>query len=104
MSTPKRHERAATRSPVALAKAAYELARAALPAYSSPFSRKDFTQAQLWACLVLMEFCKTDYRGVVAYLQDFAELRQALHLSRIPHYSTLCKAKERLGKMPPLDR
>jgi hypothetical protein len=98
------HLRVATRSPVALAKAAYGLAQAALPAYSSTFSRKDFTQAQLFACLVLMEFFKTDYRGLVAYLEDFSELRQALHFThKVPHYSTLCKAKERLGKVRPLD-
>jgi hypothetical protein len=96
--------RAATRSPVALARTAYRVAQAALPAYSSPFSRKDFTQAQLFSCLALMEFCKTDYRGIISYLADFSELRQALELKdKVPHYSTLCRAKERLGKMVPLN-
>ena len=95
--------RAATRSPVALAKTAYGVAQAALPAYSSPFSRKDFTQPQLYACLVLMEFFKTDYRGIVAYLSDFSDLRQVLGLTdKVPHYSTLCRAKDRLGKTAPL--
>jgi len=95
--------RAATRSPVALARTAYRVAQAALPAYSSPFSRQDFTQAQLYACLVLMEFLKTDFRGIVAYLHDFSELRQELGLEyKVPHYSTLCRAKDRLGKQVPL--
>ena len=95
--------RAATRSPVALARTAYSVAQAALPAYSSPFSRKDFTQPQLYACLVLMEFFKTDYRGIVAYLSDFSDLRATLGLQdKVPHYSTLCRAKERLGKTVPL--
>ena len=99
-----KHLRAATRSPVALARTAYSVAQAALPAYSSPFSRKDFTQAQLCACLMLMEFCKTDYRGIIAYLTDFSELRQVLDLKeKVPHYSTLCRAKERLGKSVPLN-
>lgn len=97
--------RAATRSPVALARKAYQVAQASLPAYFSDRSRKDFTTAQLYACLVLMEFFKTDFRGIVAYLNDFAELRQALKLNdKVPHYSTLCRAKERLGKSAPLNR
>jgi hypothetical protein len=44
----------------------------------------------------LKTFLKTDYRGVVAVLEDFAELRQALGLAKVPHYSTLCKAQQRL--------
>jgi hypothetical protein len=96
--------RAATRSPVALARTAYQVAQAALPAYFSVRSRKDFTQAQLFACLVLMEFFRTDFRGLVAYLDDFAELRRVLDLTeKIPHYSTLCRAKKRLGKPVPLN-
>jgi hypothetical protein len=96
--------RAATRSPVALARTAYRVAKAALPAYSSPFSRRDFTQPQLYACLALMEFCRTDFRGIISYLEDFSELRQVLDLKdKVPHYSTLCRAKDRLGKAVPLD-
>jgi hypothetical protein len=95
--------RAATRSPVALARTAYQVAQAALPAYFSDRSRKDFTQAQLFACLVLMEFFRTDFRGIVAYLNDFAELRRILKFTdKVPHYSTLCRAKGRLGKRVPL--
>ena len=90
--------RAATRSPLALAKKALAIATAALPAYSSVYSRKDFTQPQLFACLVLMEFFKIDYRGIIAYLSDFAELREVLGLKKVPHYSTLFYAKDRLGK------
>jgi len=95
--------RAATRSPVALARTAYQVAQAALPAYFSDRSRKDFTQAQLFACLVLMEFFRTDFRGVVVYLNDFSELWEVLEFSdKIPHYSTLCRAKQRLGIAAPL--
>jgi hypothetical protein len=97
--------RAATRSRVALATTAFSIAQAALPAYSSPFSRRDFTQPQLYACLVLMEFFRTDYRGIVAYLADLSDLRRVLGFKdKIPHYSTLCRAKERLGKPRPLHR
>lgn len=87
-----------TKSPRAVAQEALRLARAVLPAYSSKFSRQDFTQHQLFALLTLKTFFKTDYRGVVQLLEDFAELRQDLGLDKVPHYSTLCYAAERLLK------
>jgi len=87
-----------TKSPRAVAQEALRLAREALPAYSSKFSRKDFTQHQLFALLVLKTFLKTDYRGLIQMLVDFRELREDLGLDKIPHYSTLCKAVQRLLK------
>jgi hypothetical protein len=87
-----------TKSPRAVAREALRLAQETLPAYSSKFSRQDFTQHQLFACLALKTFCKTDYRGVVQLLKDFAELREELGLDELPHYSTLCKAAQRLLK------
>jgi hypothetical protein len=90
--------RTMTKSPRAVAREALRLAQEALPAYSSKFSRKDFTQHQLFAVLTLKTFFKTDYRGVVQLLKDFAELRQELGLDEVPHYSTLCKAAPRLLK------
>jgi len=87
-----------TKSPLALARQALAVAQKALPAYSSPYSRKDFTQAQLFALLVLRVFLKTDYRGVIQVCRDFAELQECLGLSKLPHYSTLCYAEQRLVK------
>ena len=87
-----------TKSPRAVAREALRLAREALPAYASKFSRKDSTQHPLFACLALKTFFKTDYRGVVALLDDFPELRADLGLTKAPHYSTLCKAEPRLLK------
>src|SRR5262249_48111133 len=84
--------------PRAVAQEALRLARGSLPAYSSKYSRKDFTQHQLFAILALKTFLKTDYRGVVQHLDDFAELRHDLGLDGVPHYSTLCKAAGRLLK------
>ena len=94
--------RAATRSPLALARQALALAQAALPAYSSAYSRHDFTQPQLFTCLVLMTFLRTNYRGLVAYLQDWSDVRAVLGLERVPHYTTLFYAKDRLGKAAPM--
>jgi hypothetical protein len=87
-----------TKSPRAVAQQALRLAKDTLPAYSSKFSRKDYTQHQLFALLTLKAFFKTDYRGLVQLLKDFAELRQDLGLDEIPHYSTLCYAAGRLLK------
>jgi hypothetical protein len=87
-----------TKSPRAVAREALRLAQEALPAYPSKYSRKDFTQHQLFAVLALKMFLKTDYRGVAQTLSDFAELREDLGLAEVPHYSTLCKAAGRLLK------
>jgi len=87
-----------TKSPRAAAREALRLAREALPAYSCKFSRKDFTQHQLFALLALKTFFKTDYRGLIQMLEDFAELRRDLGLDKAPHYSTLCYAEQRLLK------
>jgi hypothetical protein len=87
-----------TKSPVALGKEALQVAKKALPAYSSPFSPRVFTQHQLFAILVLRQFFRTDYRGVVQLLSDFSDLRNALGLTKVPHYSTLCYAEGRLIK------
>ncbi len=85
-----------TKSAVALAREALAVGERALPRYGSRFSRHDFTQAQLFALLALKQFLKTDYRGVVALAAEWAELRRALRLRKVPHYSTLCYAERRL--------
>lgn len=87
-----------TKSPRAVAREALRLARESLPAYSSKYSRKDFTQHQLFAALALKQFLKLDYRGIEAFLTDFAEIRADLGLSKVPDQSTLCYASQRLLK------
>jgi hypothetical protein len=94
----KRLHRSMTKSPVALAKEALKVAQSGLPPYSNRFSRRDFTQPQLFAILALRQFFKTDYRGVVQLLADLSDLREALGLKKVPHYSTLCYAEGRLLK------
>jgi hypothetical protein len=85
-----------TKSPPAVTRLALGLAAQSLPAFSSKFSRKDFTQHQHFALLVLKTFFKTDSRGVVQMLVDFAELRDELGLTKVPDHSTICKAEKRL--------
>lgn len=90
--------RTMTKSPVALAREALVVAQGVLAPYSSPRSRHDFTQAQLFSILVVREFFKTDYRGMVQLLEDFGDLRKVLGLEKVPHFTTLQKAQQRLEK------
>ena len=93
-----------TKSPLAVARTALDAARGALPAYSSRYSRHDFTQHQHFALLALRQFLKVDYRGLEQMLRGWAELREALGLAQVPDHSTMQKAAERLlvkgGSMP----
>jgi hypothetical protein len=93
-----------TQSPLAVARTALATAKIALTPYSSKFSRRDYTRHQHFALLALREFLKTDYRGLEAILRDWAELRDALGLKKVPDHSTIQKAAERLlekkGSMP----
>ncbi len=79
-----------------VAREALAVGRAALPPYGSRFSRHDYTQPQLFALLVLKQFLRTDYRGLVALVAEWRELRAVLGLAKAPHYSTLCYAEQRL--------
>jgi|SRR3954466_2903029 hypothetical protein len=90
--------RVSTRSPVALARKALQVASDAIPAYSSKFSKRSFTQHQLLAMLALGQFLRTDDRGIVAMLADWSDLREVLGLSKLPHHTTLFHARKRLAK------
>ena len=85
-----------SKSAVQVAREALATGRAALPEYGSRYSRKDYTQPQIFALLVLRQFLRTDYRGVVALVAEWSELRHTLGLSKVPHYSTLAYASHRI--------
>ena len=87
-----------TKSPLAVAQEALAAAKRALPEYSCRCSRRDFTQHQLFAVLAVKHFMRTDYRGVVQLASEWSELRRVLGLKKVPHYSTLCYAEERMFK------
>ena len=80
--------------------AALAVGQQTLPDYTHRCSPKTFTRPQLLACLVLMRFHRTDYRGIVAILDDNPTLCDALQLKRVPHFTTLHKAYRRLIRMP----
>jgi transposase len=85
-----------SKSPKKVAQAAYLTAQNTLPDYSHRFSPKKFTQPQILVCLVLKIFFKTDYRGIVAILNDNPELCKSFNLSIVPHFTTLQKASKKL--------
>jgi hypothetical protein len=85
-----------SKSPRDVLIAAMHVARRTLAAYRHEFSPKKFTQHQLFACLVLKNFLKTDYRGVVKHLKDCPALCEAIELKSVPHFTTLQKASRHL--------
>ena len=93
-----------SKSPKAVAKAALVAAQRVLPLYTHPNSPKKFTQHQLFACLVLKNFLKTDYRGVVMHLVDHPPLCEVLGLKQVPHFTTLQKASRHLLAAAPARR
>jgi len=90
--------RVKTHSPLAFTQEALAVARAAVPAYCSKFSKKDFTRHQHIAILALKTFLKIGYRDIVAYLRDGSDLRAVLGLNKVPHFTTLQKAHAKLKK------
>lgn len=90
--------RAMTKSPLAVARQAMEVAKEALPPYSSRFSRRDFTQHQHFAILTLRDVLRLDLRGIEALLRDWSDLREALGLRKVPDHTTLWHAEQRLLK------
>jgi hypothetical protein len=87
-----------SKSPTQVARVAYLTAREALEPFACAQSKHTFTQPQLLAILILKTFFQTDYRGIVALLSEWSDLRLELELKRVPHYSTLCYAEKRLLK------
>ena len=84
-----------SKSPRKVLLAAYAIGRTALPDHPHRFAPRKFTQPQLFACLVLKAFFKTDYRGIAAYLNDLPDLRRTIGLIHTPHFTTLQKAADR---------
>src|SRR5262245_61815258 len=84
------------KSPRHVARRALAVGHGALRCYAHKYSPKKYTQPQLFACLVLKAFFKTDYRGIVVYLEDLPDLAGYLGLRSVPHWTTLHKAAGRL--------
>ena len=84
-----------SKSPRQVLKLAHQLARQALPAYDSRFSRHDFTNPQLFAILALREHQRKSFRGVEALLRDSPAWLADIGLRKAPDHNTLCRAFDR---------
>jgi IS5 family transposase len=80
------------KSPRKVMRAAWFLAREALPKYSSKFSRHDFTLPQLFACLVLREHQHKSYRHIEVLLRDSPHWCREIGMKKTPDHNTLCRA------------
>lgn len=73
------------------------VARRGMSEYACRRSRHDFTQRQLVTCLVLRAVLKLTYRGVVEFLAVAPEIREAMGIDKVPHYTTLQKLAAKPG-------
>ena len=89
--------RTTSKSPRRVLLAAYAAAAEALPPYRHPNSPKKFTQPQLFACLVLKEFLRLDYRGLACFLVDVGNLTGLIGLSAVPDLASRSRGRDRQG-------
>lgn len=89
-----------SKSPLHVAREALTVATQVLRPYAHKYSPKLYTQPQLFVCLVLKTFFKTDYRGIAVLLRDDRDLRRTIGLRDVPHFTTIQKASQRLLRLP----
>jgi hypothetical protein len=58
------------------------------PTYWHRYAPRKFTVPQLFACLVLKEFLRLDYRKLSALLKDAPSLTEAIGLHEVLHFTT----------------
>ena len=68
-----------------------------IPLYSSKFSRKDYNQHQLLALLVFKEYLGARYREIIELVEVMDAIQTRLGITRIPHFTTLCKFSSRIS-------
>jgi hypothetical protein len=81
---------------LAFARTAWEVGRAVLAPYRTPFSKHQFTQPQLPAVLCLMRYEDWTFREAEVRLREHRELRQTLGLSSVPDFTTLYRFLKRV--------
>lgn len=83
---------------VRFASVALAVSEEVLPAYAHRFSPQRFRQPQLLAILCLMRYADWTFRAAEVRLSEHAELRGALQLEAVPHYSTLYRFMLRVNE------
>jgi hypothetical protein len=83
---------------------AFRLARRVLPERMSKFARHDFTQPQLFACLVLKQFCGLSYRHTEQLLRDSPGWLADIGMRDAPDHNTLWRAMSQLISRRAVDK
>jgi len=73
------------------------LATERVPPYSSKFSKHIFTQPQLITLYCLKLKLRATYRELIDWLAEMPRIQEALGLERLPHFTTVQKAFQRLS-------
>jgi len=85
-----------SKSAARVSREALTAGKTALPENGSRYSRRVYTRPQPFALLVRRRFPRTDFRGIVALVAEWSELRRAPGLAKVPHHSTLAQASRRI--------
>jgi hypothetical protein len=80
---------------VRVAQIAYALSKKTLPLYAHLKSPHHYTLPQLNACVLLMFYLDFSYRDMELWLDATESVAAVLELTKIPSYSTLCRAVHR---------
>jgi hypothetical protein len=83
---------------------AHELGRRSFRLHWHKYAPKKFTVPQLFACLVLKEFLRLDYRKLSTLMEEAPALGHAIGLTSVPHFTTFQKAADRLLQTPRVQR
>jgi len=75
---------------------AQRLARKAVPAYSSKFSKKTYTQDQHVAILCVKARISRRLRDTEELLLNMPQVCEAIGLKQVPDFTTMCRAMKRL--------
>jgi hypothetical protein len=68
-----------------------------IPVYRSKFSKHEFNQHQLLTLIIFKEYLGVRYRQICEILGLMGDVKSILGISKIPHYSTLCKFAQRIS-------
>lgn len=83
---------------------ALRMAERVVSTYTHINSRRDFTQPQLLACLIVRGSRGLTYRGISRLLADAPGLRAVLGLRKVPHWTTLERTHNQPGMQEIIDR
>lgn len=62
-----------------------------IPAYSCRRSKHTYKQYQLAVIWSLMKYLKTNYRGIITQLDLMPDIKEAIGISQLPHFTTINK-------------